>query len=67
MCGKCLSYFFPSFKASSHEQIKMTEFWLEYDRKILHRRTLTLQHDRKIYIFNVEFDQTMTTTNIKVE
>ena len=34
-------------EASSHDQIKMTKFLLEYDRKILHPQTLTLEHDRK--------------------
>ena len=41
---------------------------------VLQQQTLTLEHDQKIYIqyifftmTNVEFDWTMTTSNIKVE
>ena len=54
--------------------INMTEFWLEFDRKFLRWRALSIEHDQKIYLqcyfftttnFNVEFDQTMSTTNIK--
>ena len=50
-------------EASSHDQIKMTKLWLEYDQKIFkptiinigtwlknsQRRTLTIEHDHKIF------------------
>ena len=51
-------------EANSHDQINMTEFRLEYDRKLFtttnvnigtrpknSRPTLTIEHDRKIYIY----------------
>ena len=47
--SKNLHFFKALLEVSSHDQIKMTKFSLEYDWKILHRQTLTLEHDRKIY------------------
>ena len=41
-----------SFEASSHDRIKMTEFWLEYEQKKLHQQMLTLENDKK-YIYNI--------------
>ena len=40
-------------EASSHDPIKMTQFRLEYDRKYLHLQTLTLEHDRKFTLTNI--------------
>ena len=37
-------------EASSFDRINMTEFRLEHDRKILLRRTLTIEHEQKIYL-----------------
>ena len=31
-------------EASSHDRIKMTELWLEYDQKISQQQTLILEH-----------------------
>ena len=40
-------------EASSHDQIKMTKFWLDYDQKSLHQWTLTLDHDWKLTPMNI--------------
>ena len=41
------------FEASSLDRIKMTENWLEFDRKILQRQTLTLELDRNFTPTNI--------------
>ena len=36
-------------EASSHDQIKMTEFWLDFDRKIFTQKNLKVGNITKIH------------------
>ena len=40
-------------EASSLDQINMTKFWLDFDRKILTMTNLMLEHDQKFTSMNV--------------
>ena len=44
---------FEIYEASSHDQIKMTEFWLKYDQKFFTQQTLILERDQQFTTTNI--------------